>query len=184
MENEAYKNLSDGARVLFGILTEKKEEAKKNDWIDPHGIRYVVFPKKQMQEELDCSRYWVDQFTKELETMGLIKLGYLYKPVIERRFYVRTFGEDTPRMLVEYGAEEDMEAEPEEDPSEKEVSGETDIKADEEGTETPESPPVAPLPDRCPMRDADVKELTMDLLTIMAGIVEELFRDPDEKPAA
>ena len=31
MENEAYKNLSDGARILFGILTEKKEEAKKND---------------------------------------------------------------------------------------------------------------------------------------------------------
>ena len=96
MENEAYKNLSDGARILFGILTEKKEEAKKNDWIDPQGIRYVVFPKKQMQEELDCSRYWVDQFTKELETMGLIKLGYLYKPVIERRFYVRTFdGEES-----------------------------------------------------------------------------------------
>ena len=108
MENEAYKNLSDGARILFGILTEKKEEAKKNDWIDPQGIRYVVFPKRQIQEELDCSRYWVDQFTKELETMGLIKLGYLYKPVIERRFYVRTFGDDIPRILVEYGADESI----------------------------------------------------------------------------
>ena len=49
MENEAYKNLSDGARILFGILTEKKEEAKKNDWIDPQGIRYVA-------EKLDQDR--------------------------------------------------------------------------------------------------------------------------------
>ena len=96
---------ADHEKELFTLLKIGKinlEEAKKNDWIDPQGIRYVVFPKRQIQEELDCSRYWVDQFTKELETMGLIKLGYLYKPVIERRFYVRTFSDDIPRILVEY----------------------------------------------------------------------------------
>lgn len=184
MENEAYKNLSDGARILFGILTEKKEKAEKNDWIDPHGSRYVVFPKRQMQEELDCSRYWVDQFTKELETMGLIKLGYLYKPVIERRFYVRTFDGDIPSILVEYGAEEPMGAETKEAPFEKEKSGETDKAADETKTEVQEDPSIAPLPAGCPMRDSDVKELAFDLLNVMAGVVEELFRDPDDKPAA
>ena len=184
MENEAYKNLSDGARILFGILTEKKEEAKKNDWIDPQGIRYVVFPKRQIQEELDCSRYWVDQFTKELETMGLIKLGYLYKPVIERRFYVRTFGDDIPRILVEYGADESIGEEIKEALFEKEKTEETEPAADEAETEAPEGQSIAPLPAGCPMRDSDVKELAFDLLNVMAGVVEELFRDPDDKPAA
>lgn len=184
MENEAYKNLSDGARILFGILTEKKEEAKKNDWIDPQGIRYVVFPKRQIQEELDCSRYWVDQFTKELETMGLIKLGYLYKPVIERRFYVRTFGDDIPRILVEYGADESIGEEIKEALFEKEKTEETKPAADEAETEAPGDPSIAPLPAGCPMRDSDVKELAFDLLNVIAGVVEELFRDPDDKPAA
>ena len=184
MEDESYKNLSGGAKVLFGILTAKKEEAEKNNWIDPRGIRYVVFPKKQIQEELDCSRYWVDQFTKELETIGLIKLGYLYKPVIERRFYVRTFGDDIPRILVEYGADESMGEETKEAFFEKEKHGEADPAIDETGTETPGAPSIAPLPAGCPMRDSDVKELAFDLLNVMAGVVDELFRDPDDKPAA
>ena len=185
MENEAYKNLSDGARILFGILTEKKEEAKKNDWIDPQDIRYVVFPKKQMQEELDCSRYWVDQFTKELETMGLIKLGYLYKPVIERRFYVRTFDSDGPKVSVAYGpADLPEEKEKGTEASGENASGAAEYTGKVEKTERQEGPAIPPLPATCPMRDADMKEMAFDLLTIMAGIVEELFRDPDDRPAA
>ena len=184
MENEAYKNLSGGAKILFGILTKKKEEAEKNAWIDPSGIRYVVFPKKQMQEELDCSRYWADQFTKELETTGLIKLGYLYKPVIERRFYVRTFDEGIPRILVEYGADGPIDAGPDDEPFEKEELKELDNAPDEAETEAPEAPSLPPLPAGCPMRESDVKELAFDLLNVMAGVLDELFRDPNDKPAA
>ena len=185
MEDETYKNLSDGARVLFGLLTEKKEEAEKNAWIDHRGFRYVIFPKKQMQEELCCSRYWIDLFTKELEAIGLIKLSYLYKPIIERRFYVRTFDGDAPKIMLAYepgGPAEKKGKEPE-----------TSVKASLESApisdkgsdpEDPAASSIPPLPSGCPMRDSDVKDLALDLLSIMGGVVEELFRDPHEKKPA
>ena len=67
---------------------------------------------------------------------------------------------------------------------EKEKHGEADPAIDETGTETPGAPSIAPLPAGCPMRDSDVKELAFDLLNVMAGVVDELFWDPDDKPAA
>ena len=67
---------------------------------------------------------------------------------------------------------------------EKEKTEETEPAADEAETEAPGDPSIAPLPAGCPMRDSDVKELAFDLLNVIAGVVEELFRDPDDKPAA
>ena len=37
MEHEYYKNLSDRAKVLYGILSEKMQEAERYGWVDEEG---------------------------------------------------------------------------------------------------------------------------------------------------
>ncbi len=99
MENELYSKLSNGAKMLYGILVSLKKDAERNEWIDDRGCRYVLFPKKRMQEELNCSRYSADLFMKELEVLDLIRLGYCITPIIQRRIYVRNL-EDVSAELI------------------------------------------------------------------------------------
>ena len=184
MEKEPYKNLSGGAKVLYGILSAMKEEAVSRDWVDPRGARYVLFPKKMMQKELNCSRYWIDNFVKELVTLDLIKLGYLYKPIIERRIYVRSFGEDAPGIRVEYGTEEGVSDEMDDTPAETKVAEESKQSAelekeDEKGKNS--EPADAPIPEKCPLKDTDVKELLLVLLTVMTEMSYLLFGGGHEK---
>lgn len=184
MEKAPYKNLSGGAKVLYGILSAMKEEAVSRDWVDPRGARYVVFPKKMMQKELDCSRYWIDIFVKELETLDLIKLGYLYKPIIERRIYVRSFGEDVPGIRVEYGTEESDPGEvtsPAPDNRETKDFGESKGSEAETGEDKAGGPDAAPIPEKCSLKDADVKELLLVLLTVMTEMSCQLFGKANEK---
>ena len=103
MEHEYYKKLSDRAKVLYGILSEKKQEAEKYGWVDDQGNPYVVLPKRRMQEELACSRYRLDLVTKELVATDLIELAYGVGNVLERRIYVRDLKENCPWIRVEYG---------------------------------------------------------------------------------
>ena len=103
IEHDYYKNLSDRARVLYGILSEKEQEAEKHGWVDEQGCLYVVFPKRRMQEELACSRYRVDLVTKELVITDLIGLDYGIGSSLERRIYVHKLKEECPWIRVEYG---------------------------------------------------------------------------------
>lgn len=103
IEHEYYKNLSDRAKVLYGILSEKKQDAEKYGWVDEQGCLYVVFPKRKMQEELACSRYRLDLVTKELVTTDLIALAYGIRSPLERRIYVHSLKEECPWIMVEYG---------------------------------------------------------------------------------
>jgi hypothetical protein len=104
MEHEYYKNLSGRAKVLYGILSEKKQQAEKYGWVDEQGSPYVIFPKRRMMEELSCSRYRLDLVTKELVATDLIELTYGNGSTLERRIYVRELKEDCPWIRVEYGA--------------------------------------------------------------------------------
>ena len=103
MEHEYYKNLSDRAKVLYGILSEKMQEAERYGWVDEEGNPYVVFPKKQMQKELACSRYRLDIVTKELIVTDLIEFSYDIGSSLERRIYVHNLSDSCPWIRVEYG---------------------------------------------------------------------------------
>ena len=37
LDHAYYKNLSDRAKVLYGILWEKKQEAERYGWLDKEG---------------------------------------------------------------------------------------------------------------------------------------------------
>lgn len=184
IEKEPYKNLSGGAKVLYGILSAMKEEAASRDWVDPKGARYVVFPKKMMQKELNCSRYWIDIFVKELETLDLIKLGYLYKPIIERRIYVRSFDHDVPGIRVEYGTEDSDSgdvASPTPDTKDPKDSRESAVPETENKTGKESKEAVPPLLENCPLNDMDMKELILVLLTVMTEMSCQLFEKANGK---
>ena len=108
LDHEYYKNLSDRAKVLYGILCEKKQEAVSRGWVDDRGILYVVLPKRKMQEELSCSRYRLDLVTRELVATDLIELDYGVGNCLERRIYVHGFTEECPWICVEYGLRQEL----------------------------------------------------------------------------
>lgn len=103
LDHAYYKNLSDRAKVLYGILWEKKQEAERYGWLDKEGSPYVIFPKKKMQEELACSRYRLDLVTNELVATDLIELVYGIGDSLERRIYVHNLNEECPWIKVMYG---------------------------------------------------------------------------------
>lgn len=103
LDHDYYKNLSDRAKVLYGILWKKKQEAERYGWLDKEGSPYVIFPKKKMQEELACSRYRLDLVTNELVATALIELVYGIGDSLERRIYVHNLSEECPWIKVMYG---------------------------------------------------------------------------------
>lgn len=147
VEHAYYKNLSDRAKVLYGILWEKKQEAASRGWVDDNGVMYVVFPKRKMQEELSCSRYRLDLVTKELVATDLIELGYGVGSNLERRIYVHGFAEVCPWIQVEYGLREEMEKEPEESVNEK-VAADKDEPEEVKGSEKEDDRPLGGGPDQ------------------------------------
>lgn len=111
LDHENYKKLSDRAKVLYGILWEKKQEAASHGWVDDRGILYVVLPKRKMQEALSCSRYRLDLVTRELVATDLIELAYGVGNSLERRIYVHGFTEECPWIRVEYGLRQELKKE-------------------------------------------------------------------------
>ena len=68
--NEKYKSLSNTAKILYGILLERLAYAGVNDWIDEEGEPYVIYPKNDMKQDLNCTRYRADMAIRELENAG------------------------------------------------------------------------------------------------------------------
>ena len=153
-DHDYYKNLSDRAKVLYGILWKKKQEAERYGWLDKEGSPYVIFPKKKMQEELACSRYRLDLVTNELVATDLIELVYGIGDSLERRIYVHNLSEECPWIKVMYGTvmDKDKPADREtgkDDPDEEEaalkkaatkedVCRETGPEKDQKGSEVSE----------------------------------------------
>ncbi len=103
MEEQPYCNMSEKSRELYvGLLVMKETMSGAKCWIDRHGFRYLVVPKKELQSLLECSRYKVDKYTRELELMGLIWLEYVGPPRFERRIYVRNFDPRPDDVKVGY----------------------------------------------------------------------------------
>lgn len=183
LDHEYYKNLSDRAKVLYGILSEKMQEAERYGWIDENGSPYVVFPKKKMQEELSCSRYRLDLVTKELVTTDLIELVYGIGASLERRIYVHNIKERCPWIRVEYGIRTEFTKEADEpvkgnetSNDEEKVSMKTDFhKETGEGSEPKE------------LRDSgDCSGETdlADLLKVLMSLGKEEEDDPAQDPVS
>lgn len=86
--NEKYKSLSNTAKLLYCILLDRLTYAGMNDWIDEDGDLYVLYPKNDMKQDLNCTRYRADLAIRELEEAKdlIYVMADSGKP---NRFYVR-----------------------------------------------------------------------------------------------
>jgi len=88
-----YKLLSDGAKILYGLVLDRMGLSIKNSWLDSQNRVYIYFTLEDAQKYMNCQRDKAMKLFAELDTkkgVGLIervKQG-LGKPAI---IYVKKF---------------------------------------------------------------------------------------------
>jgi len=73
---DRYKGLSDGAKILYGLMLDRMSLSIKNGWEDELGRVYIIFTVEDVQEYMDCSRDKGMKMFAELsdeQGVGLIK---------------------------------------------------------------------------------------------------------------
>lgn len=69
-KDERYCSLSTTAKVLYSLMLDRLKYAAQNRWIDQKGKLYVIYPKREMINDLNSTRYRVDYAVSELKSMG------------------------------------------------------------------------------------------------------------------
>jgi hypothetical protein len=71
-QDNRYKELTTTAKMLYSLLLDRHKYAALNGWVDEEEDIYVLYPKNNMRNDLNCTRYGVDQAIVELEKKGLV----------------------------------------------------------------------------------------------------------------
>lgn len=99
-----YKRLSDGAKILYGLILDRMALSIKNGWPDERNRVYIYFTLEDVQEYMNCQRDKGMKLLAELDSVkgvGLIervKQG-LGKPAIT---YVKKFIETPDLYMFSY----------------------------------------------------------------------------------
>jgi hypothetical protein len=67
-----YRDLTITAKLLYSLLLERLEYAGVNGWVDAEGDFYVLYPKNELQKDLNCGRHRVDQAVQELQESAMV----------------------------------------------------------------------------------------------------------------
>jgi len=100
--NDRYKNLSDGAKILYGLMLDRMGLSIKNSWLDEQDRVYIIFTLDNVQDFMNCKHDKGIKMLAELDTekgVGLIervKQGQ-GKPAI---IYVRKFFDNSDHAEV------------------------------------------------------------------------------------
>ena len=73
MTGEDFSSLSNTAKILYGLLLDRVGDATDNNWIDTDGYVYIIYPLKEIQEDLGISRKTAADCLTELEQFGLVE---------------------------------------------------------------------------------------------------------------
>ena len=74
--NNRYKDLSDGAKILYGLMLDRMSLSIKNAWLDEQNRVYIYFTLEDVQEYMNCQRDKGMKLLAELDTdkgVGLIE---------------------------------------------------------------------------------------------------------------
>jgi len=74
--NPRYKNLSDGAKILYGLMLDRMGLSVKNNWMDEQDRVYIIFTLENVQEFMNCKHDKAIKMLSELDTdkgVGLIE---------------------------------------------------------------------------------------------------------------
>ncbi len=92
--NEAYAGVSDGAKILYGLMLDRMGLSVRNRWLDANGRVYIFYPLDEVQEAMHCGHNKGVKIMAELEAIGLIERVRRGqgKPTL---IYVKKFVSDT-----------------------------------------------------------------------------------------
>ena len=74
--NDRYKDLSDGAKILYGLMLDRMSLSIKNAWLDEQDRVYIIFTLEDVQEYMNCQHGKAVKLLAELDTdkgVGLIE---------------------------------------------------------------------------------------------------------------
>lgn len=68
-----YKNLSDGAKILYGLMLDRMGLSMKNGWLDEENRVFIYFTLDDLQEYMNCGHNKGVKLMGELDGIGLIE---------------------------------------------------------------------------------------------------------------
>ena len=71
--NPRYKGLSSDSKILYGLLLDRMELSRENNWINEKGEIYLIFTRQNIQALLNISDKPCTKAFKQLSQMELIK---------------------------------------------------------------------------------------------------------------
>ena len=74
MDNDGFLgSLSIQAKLLYGLLLDRMAVSMKNHWLDEQNRAYIIYPIKEIAEDLSISQRKTSDYLSELEQFGLIE---------------------------------------------------------------------------------------------------------------
>lgn len=71
--NEIYANVSDGAKILYGLMLDRMGLSIKNQWLDNKGRVYIYYTLEDIQDFMHWGHNKGVRIMTELESYGLIE---------------------------------------------------------------------------------------------------------------
>jgi hypothetical protein len=71
--NDRYKGLSDGAKILYGLMLDRMGLSLKNGWLDDANRVFIFFTLEDLQEYMSCGHNKGVKLMAELDNIGLIE---------------------------------------------------------------------------------------------------------------
>jgi len=74
--DDRYKDLSDGAKILYGLMLDRMSFSMENGWFDSQNRAYIYFTLKDVTEQMNCKNDKGVKMLAELDTVkgvGLIE---------------------------------------------------------------------------------------------------------------
>ena len=71
-ENKIYKEVSNGAKMMYSILRDRQYLSIANNWLDDDGYVYFFYDGDELSEYMNVSRTTIQKYKKELVKNGLM----------------------------------------------------------------------------------------------------------------
>ena len=90
ISNAYFAELSNPAKILYGLLFDRMRSSTKNRWQDENGYAYVIYPISELTADLHLSERKVKSCLLELEKIGLLERKKQGRG-LPNRIYIRNF---------------------------------------------------------------------------------------------